>query len=106
MGFSVLALFPYLNMIDFDLYKKNVEQMRSAIFAIGKHAHTGFKNVCSETYNTRKMICGSCEFWKSDGWGGLGKCEKCGCSGIKLKFSSSTCPMGHWGEERIDTPST
>lgn len=104
MALWVLALFSCLNMIDFELYKKNVEQMRKAIFAVGKHAQTGFKNVSEETFKTRKMICDSCEFWNADGWGGLGKCEKCGCSGIKLKFSSSTCPLGHWAEERIDTP--
>lgn len=101
---SGLARFFFPSMIDFDLYKKNVEMMRNAALALGNHAKNGFRNATETTYNLRKNICDACQFWDADGWGGLGKCEKCGCSGIKLKFSSSTCPMGHWGEERIDTP--
>jgi hypothetical protein len=104
MALLDLAHFSFRSMIDFDFYKKNIEMMRNAVLALSTHAKNGFQNATEPTYNLRKTICSACEFWDAEGWGGLGKCEKCGCSGIKLKLASSTCPLGHWGEERIDTP--
>ena len=58
---------------------------------------SGFKLVTNEQYEERKKICSTCIFFDPEGFGGLGKCKKCGCSGYKLNVAVSVCPVGLWG---------
>lgn len=51
-----------------------------------------FDSVSSEILNYRKEICNSCQFWDKLAYKNLGKCTKCGCSGVKLYIPSSNCP--------------
>jgi len=60
---------------------------------------SGFSQANEDALLKRLKICNSCEFWDSNGWQGLGKCKKCGCSGLKLKMAASKCPIGNWSEE-------
>ena len=92
-----------MNPLDFNKFEENVRQMRSALGIIKKYAMTGFDNVNNEIFQKRKSICEKCEFWDKDGWWGLGKCQKCGCSGKKLWISVAECPIKKWGKEIIDT---
>lgn len=45
---------------------------------------------------TRKAICGACEFFNPKGNLGFGECKKCGCTRAKLFFKVSKCPIGRW----------
>lgn len=73
--------------------------MTSFLLSIKNIAKSGFREVSKKTLLKRLLICNNCKFWDSHGWGGLGKCNKCGCSGIKLKMSASKCPIFLWNEE-------
>jgi hypothetical protein len=47
-----------------------------------------------ETFKQRMEICEKCEFWNSSGFGGTGKCEKCGCSSQgRLRMAETKCPL-------------
>lgn len=47
-----------------------------------------------EIFKQRMEICGKCEFWNSSGFGGTGKCEKCGCSSQgRLRMAETKCPL-------------
>lgn len=59
-------------------------------------AKAGFALAPADVCTQRKSICQGCEFWKGDGFNGMGKCTKCGCSGVKLKLATSSCPIGMW----------
>jgi hypothetical protein len=64
------------------------------------YAIDGFKNATQQLHDERLKVCLQCEFWSQEKFGGLGKCEKCGCSGAKLWVLSSKCPLNKW---EIDT---
>jgi hypothetical protein len=72
-------------------------QLQSLIEAAKNYAASGFKNCTNDQYQERLAICNSCEFYDRNAFMGAGRCLKCGCSGIKLKLGSSTCPIGKWG---------
>lgn len=55
-------------------------------------AGDGFTRVSPEIISQRKSICTACQFWDQTGFGGLGKCNMCGCSVGKLYIPSSICP--------------
>ena len=55
-------------------------------------AHDGFSRVGPEVFEQRKSICILCPSWDKGGFGGLGKCNLCGCSVGKLYIPSSVCP--------------
>jgi hypothetical protein len=74
------------------------EMMRNLGQAAILYANDGFKNCTREQHNQRLEICKACEFWDASGYMGLGKCRKCGCSGMKLWVASSKCPIGKWKE--------
>lgn len=61
-----------------------------------KWAKAGFPIVSGEVLSERKGICAACEFWNADAFGGLGRCGKCGCSGVKLRLATSKCPLKKW----------
>lgn len=55
-----------------------------------------FRFVDDAKLHERKKVCSACPFWVSGGYAGLGQCKRCGCSGIKLRFEASKCPIGSW----------
>lgn len=56
----------------------------------------GLKVVDKTGFDSRKEICSKCEHWNQAGFGGMGQCKVCGCSGAKLYIPSSRCPLGKW----------
>ena len=57
-------------------------------------SHAQASMATQQTVESRLSICRSCEFWDSSGFGGSGKCSKCGCSThAKLRLAASTCPL-------------
>lgn len=62
----------------------------------------GFPKVSEETYLDRRRICEGdpntpqCPYWNGAGYLTLGKCGKCGCSGLKLHLEGVKCPDGKW----------
>lgn len=51
-----------------------------------------------EVINQRTLVCLGCLNWNPRGYGGLGKCEACGCSALKLKVAASRCPLSKWNQ--------
>jgi hypothetical protein len=45
----------------------------------------------------RRAICDTCQHWDLSAFAGRGKCRQCGCSGIKLEFAATQCPLRKWG---------
>ena len=66
------------------------------VAAMTDFASSGFKKVTPEQLAERKAICGGCKFFDPSGYGGVGKCRKCGCSSYKLDIAASRCPVGYW----------
>jgi len=73
-----------------------LEKMSHLAQALYKSAKSGFATVPAEEFESRRAVCGSCNFF--GGTNGLLKiaCKKCGCSGIKLAVNTETCPAGKW----------
>jgi hypothetical protein len=66
------------------------------VAAMADFASSGFKQVTPEQLAERKAICAGCKFFDPAGYGGTGKCRKCGCSSYKLDIAASRCPVGYW----------
>lgn len=74
-----------------------LEMARSFAKAMLDWKRGGFKVVSFRQFIERRETCRSCPFWGGDGaMLGLGRCGKCGCSGLKLFPTTSTCPVGKW----------
>jgi hypothetical protein len=66
-----------------------------ATWAVG-----GFHVADEATLASRMAICKGCEFWDASGFGGTGRCQKCGCSTqAKLRMATASCPLNppKWG---------
>lgn len=72
------------------------EPIISVVKAGAKWAKAGFPIVSGEDFEKRKGICVECEHWNADAFGGLGRCGRCGCSGVKLRLATSRCPARKW----------
>lgn len=72
------------------------EPIVSVVKAGAQWAKAGFPIVSDEGFEERKRICLECEFWNAAAFGGLGRCGKCGCSGVKLRLATSKCPVEKW----------
>jgi hypothetical protein len=71
--------------------------------AFGWIAH-GLPFASEELVQNRLSICQACEFWNPEGFGGTGKCTKCGCSTwAKLRMATERCPVGKW-EPHLTSP--
>lgn len=68
----------------------------NTIKAIKENTQSGFKRVTEDDHKKRSDICNNCEYWLPNGYYGIGKCRRCGCSGIKLWMEVSKCPIGKW----------
>ena len=64
---------------------KMLQNFTNATF---RWASAGFKIADDETLAKRQAICDTCL--------GMGKCLKCGCTSLKLKFNTEKCPVGKW----------
>lgn len=57
-------------------------------------AKAGFAMASIETVDARLAICKACDLWDQTGFGGTGRCSKCGCSTqAKLRMATSSCPL-------------
>jgi len=60
-------------------------------------AENRFPVVSQDQLAHRLGICQACEFWDQTGFGGTGRCSKCGCSTqAKLRMATSSCPVDKW----------
>jgi len=94
-------LYPHWSGVEQDLTQIEpppiTEQFKTLVDAAVQYAQSGFKNCTEEQYQERLAICKGCEFYEMAGFGGIGRCLKCGCSGAKLKLGISSCPVNKWG---------
>jgi hypothetical protein len=72
------------------------EQAMGFLDSMYEFAASGFKTVTKEQYDARRAICESCQFFDPNGFAGLGRCRKCGCSSYKLNVATAQCPFGFW----------
>lgn len=58
--------------------------------------------VDEKVYAARMAICERCEYWSGNARLGLGKCthSSCGCTRLKQKIATESCPVGRWN--RVD----
>lgn len=77
-------------------YPSLKKQAANFLSSMKDFAMSGFKTVTDEQYKTRRAICEGCQFFDRDGFGGTGRCKKCGCSSLKLNIAASRCPFGLW----------
>lgn len=66
--------------------------------ATTKWVVNGFPTLTKDQYHVRADICNSCEFWDPLARMGLGKCQKCGCAGLKRWLATEACPDHRWPE--------
>lgn len=61
-------------------------------------AKSGFAVASEEVLQQRLEICQTCRFWRGTRGGTLitGRCNKCGCQGVKLALATENCPIGKW----------
>lgn len=74
-----------------------LEIAKGLVKEAGKFIASGMRFVPPEVEEQRKGICFQCQFWDKKGYGGMGKCRKCGCSKMIFKVASKKCPISLWG---------
>lgn len=62
-----------------------------------------FSIISDELLKHRKEICEKCSYWDKNAYLGAGRCNICGCSGLKLYIPSSKCPLNppKWTEVTV-----
>lgn len=72
------------------------ERLSTLTQALIQNARSGFKVVDETEYHRRLAICEVCNFFT--GTKGLLKimCKSCGCAGLKVSLSKSSCPINKW----------
>ena len=74
-----------------------IQLVRPFMASVAQWGLNGFPVANDNLLEQRLAICGGCEFWDAAGFGGTGKCTKCGCSTqAKLRMATSKCPEGKW----------
>ena len=74
-----------------------MQKAASLATSTAQWASQGFPVATESVLTDRLAVCGSCEFWNAEGFGGTGKCLKCGCStAAKLRMATASCPDGKW----------
>jgi len=70
---------------------------RNLVKSTNKWISNGFAKTDNTTFEKRLEACQGCEFWNAKGFGGTGRCVKCGCSTwAKLRMATEKCPVGKW----------
>jgi hypothetical protein len=64
--------------------------------AIFRWARAGLPTVSEEQYRQRLSVCEGCEHWDERAAFGLGRCKKCGCTGLKHWLETEHCPVSKW----------
>jgi hypothetical protein len=73
------------------------QQAASLAKESARWASCGFSLATFEELAKRMALCHECEFWDARGFGGSGRCRKCGCSTqAKLRMATAKCPVGKW----------
>lgn len=65
---------------------------KSLGLSIWRWSKCGFKLAPDDVVKIRRDTCIKCPHWNPTGNAGLGKCEICGCSGIKHILPDEKCP--------------
>jgi len=74
-----------------------IQMIDSLTKSVGEWAKSGFLTSEKSLLEHRLNLCGGCEFWDPEGFGGTGRCQKCGCSTqAKLRMATEKCPIGKW----------
>ena len=73
-----------------------VDLARQFARSVLKWTCSGFQCVTSEQYQERLNTCLGCDRWNGEAMFGLGRCGKCGCSGVKLYMTTEKCPLDKW----------
>jgi hypothetical protein len=66
--------------------------------AVYDSVKSGSFKVSEETFQARKAICLSCEYYDPSAFMGTGRCRVCGCGVAKLQMPHQECPKGKWGK--------
>jgi hypothetical protein len=69
------------------------QQARQFAYSMGQWVKSGMKVVPKETFDERLALCETCHYWRGASAYGFGRCNKCGCSGVKLYLTTSRCPL-------------
>jgi hypothetical protein len=57
----------------------------------------GMPRASVEEIERRLGICNACPSFDKDGYGGMGKCNVCGCNmEVKTVMATEACPEGKW----------
>jgi hypothetical protein len=57
----------------------------------------GMPRASVEEIEQRLGICNACPSFDKDGYGGMGKCNVCGCNmEVKSVMATEACPEGRW----------
>ena len=65
--------------------------------AANSWVNSNFSKTDDASLEMRLEACRGCEFWSAKGFGGTGRCMKCGCSTwAKLRMATEKCPIGKW----------
>lgn len=83
----------------FDQEPGTGEVLSNFFSSVRESVKTGFRRVSAEKHQERLDICAQCRFWRPSAFMGMGKCKKCGCSGVKLWLSTSRCPINKWDSD-------
>jgi len=69
------------------------QQARTFAYSMAQWVKAGMKVVPQEILAQRRGLCEACSYWQGDSAYGMGRCRKCGCSGVKLYLVSTRCPL-------------
>lgn len=76
-------------------------QMITVLSASARWLKAGRPRTSEAGLQARRGKCGACPHWDPKGWMGKGRCQLCGCSGVKLEWATEQCPKRppEWGPE-------
>ena len=73
-----------------------LEMLKSFATASKKWADAGFPTVTEDQYQSRVDDCEGCSEWDEKARLGMGKCNACGCTGLKRWLATEQCPKNKW----------
>jgi hypothetical protein len=77
------------------------DMLLSFVTAISQWVSAGMPVTPEAKFKQRLEICRNCfidgqKMWDEQAAAGIGRCNRCGCTGIKLHLETSHCPAGKW----------
>ena len=73
-----------------------VRQAATGVTSFTRWVAAGRPKTPADALAMREGKCRACVDWDAKGFAGLGRCRRCGCSGIKLTWATEACPKGEW----------